>query len=39
MDKTALRRTISARKRSLTVEQIEDASRRLASLLFSHPIY
>lgn len=39
MDKTALRKTISARKRSLTVEQIEDASRRLASLLFSHPIY
>ena len=37
MDKKALRAEIRAKKRALTPAQIEDASRRLAALLFGHP--
>ena len=39
MDKKALRAEIRAKKRALTPAQIEDASRRLAALLFGHPAY
>ena len=39
MDKKALRAEIRAKKRALTPAQIEDASRRLAALLFDHPAY
>ena len=39
MDKRALRREISERKRALTAEQIETASAELAEKLFAHPAY
>ena len=39
MDKKALRAEIRAKKRALTPAQVEDASRRLAALLFDHPAY
>ena len=39
MDKSALRKEISAKKRSLTSRQIEAASAALAQHLFSHPLY
>lgn len=39
MDKKALRREISAQKRSMTAEQIESASRRLADQLFATDAY
>lgn len=39
MDKKALRAEIRAKKRALTPAQIEDASRRLAALLFGHSAY
>lgn len=39
MDKKALRREISAQKRSMTAEQIERASRRLADQLFATDAY
>ena len=39
MDKAALRKAISAQKRSLTPAQISRASQRLADLFFAHPAY
>lgn len=39
MDKTALRRQIAAKKRAMTPEQIESASRRLAERLFATDLY
>lgn len=39
MDKIALRKHISAKKRLLSSQQIEEASLALAKLLFSHPLY
>lgn len=38
-DKATLRKLISARKRSLTPEQIQAASEDLAQQLFHHPLY
>ena len=39
MDKKILRREISAKKRSLTEEQIERYSQELLELLVQHPLY
>ena len=39
MDKKALRREISAKKRSLSEEQIENYSARLLEQLVQHPLY
>lgn len=39
MDKSALRRMISEKKRALTLRQIERASAALAEQLFAHPLY
>ena len=39
MDKQALRAGIRAKKRAMTPAQVEDASARLAELLFRHPAY
>ena len=39
MDKKALRRAISGRKRAMTAEEIDRYSRELAEKLFAHPLY
>ena len=39
MDKRALRREISEKKRAMTAEQMERASAELAEKLFAHPAY
>lgn len=39
MDKSALRRMISEKKRALTPQQIERASAALAAQFFAHPLY
>lgn len=39
MEKSALRRIISEKKRALTAQQIEHASAALAAQLFAHPLY
>ena len=39
MDKSALRRTIREKKRSMIDQQIESASAELAERLFAHPAY
>lgn len=39
MDKSALRKQIREKKRAMTSEQIESASRRLGELFRSHPLY
>lgn len=39
MDKSALRKQIREKKRAMTPEQIESASRRLGELFRSHPLY
>lgn len=39
MDKATLRREMTEKKRALTAEEIETASRELARRLFAHPLY
>ncbi|MDR0889289.1 MAG: 5-formyltetrahydrofolate cyclo-ligase [Oscillospiraceae bacterium] len=39
MDKTTLRKAISAQKRAMTQAQIQEASAFLAAQLFAHPLY
>lgn len=39
MEKSALRRMISEKKRTLTPQQIQSASASLAEQLFAHPLY
>ena len=39
MDKTQLRKAIREKKRAMTPQQIESASRRLGELFLAHPLY
>ena len=39
MDKTQLRKAIREKKRAMTQQQIERASRRLGELFLAHPLY